>query len=247
MLAIEDNKYSQDLHQLGKRLGKPDAIVVFTAHWVSAVQTVTSTDEPQQTVYDFGGFSPKLYEIKYPARGSVQVANEVTSLLEQSGFMVNTSSHRGLDHGVWVILHHMFPDADIPVVSASVNSMLEPEDQYRIGKALTELKDKNVVIIGSGGTVHNFNTMDLSFEGPEIDAWAEEFDTWLIEHMQKWDTAALFDYRQQGRHAELATPDYEHFLPLFIAMGAGDDKREVHVVHRSYRYKNLSHMIVEFE
>lgn len=245
MLAIEDNSYTRQLQQLGQSLGTPEAIVVFSAHWVSRTLSITSTDEPQKTIYDFGGFPRELYEITYPARGSVKVAEEIAQLFEESGIEVNRNSGRGLDHGVWVILHHMFPEANIPVIAASVNPLLPPEQQYHIGQVLKTLKNRNIVVIGSGGTVHNFGAINFSREN-ESDGWPEEFDSWLIDHMQKWDTAALFDYKRLAPHAQRATPDYEHFLPLFIPMGCGDDSRKANLVHRSYRYGSLSHLIMEF-
>lgn len=244
MLAIEDNAYTRDLSQLGQSLGTPEAIVVFTAHWVSPTLSLSSTDEVQKTIHDFGGFPRELYEVIYPATGSVKVAEELAQLFEANGLPVDRSSH-GLDHGVWVILRHMFPEANIPVIAVSVNPMLRPEQQYQIGKILAALQDRNIVIIGSGGTIHNFRALDWGDQSEPF-AWAEEFDLWLIEHMKKWDTDALFDYKRLAPHAQMATPDYEHFLPVFLAMGAGDDKRTVNVLHRSYRYGSLSHLILQF-
>lgn len=246
MIALEDNEYTRDIRKVGERIGIPDAVVVFTAHWVNRTQSLTRTDDVQKTVHDFGGFPRALFEVQYPAKGSIQAADEVAKLLEASGMDVHTDPNHGLDHGVWVILHHMFPNANIPVVAASVNPLLPPEAQYNIGKALASLKEKNILVIGSGGTIHNFRTLDWSKDHGEADAWAEEFDLWLIEHMQKWDITSLFDYKRRAKYAEFATPDYEHFLPLFIAMGVGDDTRTANVLHRSYRYGNLSHLIMEF-
>ncbi|MGZ4113394.1 MAG: dioxygenase family protein, partial [Tumebacillaceae bacterium] len=109
MLALEDNDYTRDMNKIGQRLGTPDAIVVFTAHWVSRTQSLTATDEVQKTVHDFGGFPRELFEVQYPAKGSVTAADEVTKLLEASGLQVQQDATHGLDHGVWVILRHMFP------------------------------------------------------------------------------------------------------------------------------------------
>ncbi|HEU4964966.1 MAG TPA: class III extradiol ring-cleavage dioxygenase [Bacilli bacterium] len=245
MLAIEDNEYTRALKELGDSLPTPDAIVVFSAHWTSRTLTITSTVDTYRTIYDFGGFPQALYEITYPAKGSVHMADEVVALFQAHGLTVERDNERGLDHGSWVILRHLFPQADIPVVTVSVNPFLPPAEQYRIGQALTTLQEKNIVVIGSGGTVHTFRHLDWS-DPSESYAWAEEFDLWLIEHMKKWDTASLFDYKHLSVHAALATPDYEHFLPLFIAMGAGDEKKQSQVVHRSYRYGSLSHLIMKF-
>jgi 4,5-DOPA dioxygenase extradiol len=245
MLAIEDNEYTRELNELGKQLGKPEAVVIYTAHWLSRTLTVTETDETYRTIYDFGGFPKELFEVVYPAKGSAKIAEEVAGLLEGSGIEVNRDTARGLDHGVWVILRHLFPNADVPVIAVSVNPLLPPEEQYRIGAALTELKKRNVLILGSGGTVHNFAAINFANENA-VTPWAEEFDIWLIEHMKKWDTASLFDYKQRALHAAYATPDYEHFLPLFIAMGSGDDVKQAKALHRSYRYGSLSHVIMQF-
>lgn len=245
LLAIEDNGYTRDLLRVGQSLGTPKAIVVFSAHWVSYKQSLTCTDQSQETIHDFGGFPRELYEITYPARGSVRVSEDVQQLLEQNGFEVILDVHRGLDHGVWVILRHMFPQADIPVIAASVNPTLPPERQYHIGKAISALKDRNIVVIGSGATVHNFRFMQFP-EADKADRWAKEFDDWLIDNILRWDTASLFEYKRLAFHADLAAPDYEHFLPLFIAMGVADSDRKAQVVHQSYRYGSLSHLTVQF-
>ncbi|MBE1443632.1 DODA-type extradiol aromatic ring-opening family dioxygenase [Paenibacillus sp. OAS669] len=246
MLAIQDLPYTRELRQLGERLGKPEAVILFSAHWVSRQQELASTDQVYETIYDFGGFPDELFRVVYPARGSVSIADELHGLFEAAGIPAARNTVRGLDHGSWVVLRHMYPEADVPVIALSVNPLLPPEQQYRIGQALAEFSDqRNVVIIGSGATVHNFRAMD--FGKPEqADSWAKEFDDWLIGRMQDWDTAALFDYLKQGPYAKVATPDYEHFLPVFIAMGAGDTRKKAKLLHQNYQYGSLSHLIVQF-
>ncbi|MBN2909672.1 dioxygenase [Polycladomyces sp. WAk] len=246
LLAVQDIAYTRDLRRLGEKLDRPEAILVFTAHWVSGRLTLTATDEIQDTIHDFGGFPGELYEIAYPAKGSVHVANTVQKLLRDHGIEAVLDAHRGLDHGVWVILRHMYPAADIPVIAASVNPSLPPEEQYRIGAALSSLKKRNILIIASGATVHNFRYMN--FDAPDqTDEWAKQFDDWLIDRMGEWDTDSLFHYRRLAPHALRATPDAEHFLPLYIAMGAGDDNRTARVYHQSYQYGSLSHLILQFD
>jgi 4,5-DOPA dioxygenase extradiol len=246
MLAIQDNTYTQELQRLGKSLGKPEAVIVFTAHWTSRELTVTDTDGAYETIYDFGGFPDALFQVKYPAKGSKAVTAEIQKLLDTAGIPAQSSATRGLDHGVWVLLRHLFPEADVPVVAVSVNPYLPPEQQYRIGQTLAAFREQHdVLIIGSGATVHNFRAMNL--RDPErIDDWAKEFDDWLVEKMQQWDTASLFNYEQLAPYARQATPDYEHFLPLFIAMGSGDVGRKAELVHQSYQYGSLSHLIMRF-
>jgi 4,5-DOPA dioxygenase extradiol len=246
MLAVEENPYTHELQRLGQNLGTPEAVIVFTAHWVSRTLSLTSTDEEYRTIYDFGGFPKELYELTYPAKGSVKIAEEVARIFESAGLAVHRDQRRGLDHGVWVILRHIFPEANIPVISVSVNPLLSPEEQYRIGKVLAALKNRNIVVIASGGTVHNLGAIHFS-AGDEPVAWAEEFDIWLIERIRAWDTAALFDYKRVAPHARIAAPDDEHFLPLFIAMGVGDDSKTAKLLHRSYQYGSLSHVILQFD
>ncbi|MDN4594228.1 DODA-type extradiol aromatic ring-opening family dioxygenase [Polycladomyces subterraneus] len=245
LLAVQDISYTRDLRRLGEQLDQPEAILVFSAHWVSGTLTFTATDEVQDTIHDFGGFPRELYEITYPAKGSVNVAQEVQKLLRDHGIEAVLNAHRGLDHGVWVILRHMYPAADIPVIAASVNPSLSPEEQYRIGAALSSLKKRNILIIASGATVHNFRYMNF-YEQDHTDEWAKEFDDWLIDRILEWDTVSLFDYQRLAPYALRATPDAEHFLPLFIAMGAGDDSRTARVYHQSYQYGSLSHLILQF-
>ncbi len=243
-LALEDNAYTNDLHTLAERYGKPTAVVLFTAHWESSVTTISSRDSTYDTIYDFGGFQPELYAMKYPAQGSTAVAAEVERLLQQSDIDCRRDEERGLDHGAWVVLHHVLPDADVPVVQLSVNPHLQPEEHYVIGRALAPLKEKGVWIVGSGGTVHNLRMINWDAEQPE--SWAAAFDEWLLERTKSWDVDALFDYRSQAPHAQQAVPTAEHFVPYFIAMGSGDQERKPQVLHRSYGYGTLSHMVVQF-
>ncbi|MFH5186825.1 DODA-type extradiol aromatic ring-opening family dioxygenase [Paenibacillus sp. TAB 01] len=245
MLAIQDIPYTQELNKLGASLGKPEAVVVFTAHWAARELSVTSTDAVYETIYDFGGFPDELYRVVYPARGSKKLADEVIGLFAAAGLAARPEEKRGLDHGVWVLLRHLFPEADVPVIAVSVNPLLPPEQQYKIGQALAPLLERNIVVIGSGATIHNFREMNFHAEN-RADDWAKEFDDWLIEHMQSWDTASLFGYKQLAPHAVRATPDYEHFLPLFLAMGAGDARRRMELLTQIYLYGSLSHLIVKF-
>ncbi|MNI63350.1 LigB family dioxygenase [compost metagenome] len=145
---------------------------------------------------------------------------------------------RGLDHGAWAILKLIYPQADIPVIALSVNRYLSNEQQYQIGAALAELREQDVLIIGSGGSVHNLRK--VNWRGGSIDDWALAFDSWIQNKLENWDTEALFNYREQAPHAGEAVPTSEHFIPLLIAMGAGDKHRQAKLLHRSYQMGNLS-------
>ncbi|MFC0561213.1 DODA-type extradiol aromatic ring-opening family dioxygenase [Halalkalibacter alkalisediminis] len=246
LLAIEDNEYTQFLSQLGKQLPKPKAIVLFSAHWESNVQQVSSIDE-YSTIYDFGAFSEELFRIQYPAKGSAEVTKEIQKLFKQHDVSFAIDGSRGLDHGAWVVLRLLYPNADIPVVSMSINRHLSPEEQYQVGKTLACLREKDVLVIGSGGTVHNLRALNWSDNG-EVDDWALEFDEWLATRLENWDVESLFNYSSQAPGAQLAVPPYgnEHFVPLFYAMGAADNEKSANLLHRSYRYGNLSHSVWQF-
>lgn len=154
MLAIEQTDYTSFLEQLGKSI-RPKAVVIITAHWEAQTLTISSMDDVYDTIYDFGGFPPELYMVKYPAHGSVELANKLEKLYEQKGIDVQTDRVRGLDHGSWTLLHRMYPEADIPVVQISVNPYLSPKAQYAIGEVLRGLGEQDILVIGSGVTVHN--------------------------------------------------------------------------------------------
>ncbi|MBP3040083.1 dioxygenase [Bacillaceae bacterium Marseille-Q3522] len=247
LIAIEENEYTQFLNRLGEILPRPKAIVLFSAHWESSVQKVSEINQ-YQTIYDFGGFPEELYRIEYPAKGNKDIAQEITELFTQQGVPYETDRKRGLDHGAWVVLRLLYPNADIPVISMSVNPHLTPEEQYKIGKSLSVLREKDVLIIGSGGTVHNLRALKMVQDDGEIDHWALEFDKWLEQHLNSWDLESLYQYRSLAPGADLAVPRYgiEHFIPIFYAMGAADNGQKATLMHRSYRYGNLSHSVWQF-
>lgn len=249
MLAIEDTEYSRFLENLGKRV-RPKAIVIFTAHWETHTLTISSRDDVYETIYDFGGFPDELYAVKYPAKGSRDVAAFVSERMQKQGIPVALDSTRGLDHGSWTLLHRLYPAADLPVVQVSVNPNLPPSEQYRIGQALQDLGIQDILVIGSGVTVHNLRI--LKWGQTTAEPWAIEFDDWLIEQLESGDLDALFDYEKRAPHARLAVPRAEHFVPFFLAMGAGGSSgadgssSAPSILHRSYDLGTLSYLCLEF-
>lgn len=242
-LAVQQNEYSQFLSNLGKRY-KPTAIVIFSAHWESEILSITYTDDVLDTVYDYYGFPEEMYQIKYPAKGSTEVARVLEKRFMSAGIKTRREERRGLDHGTWVALRHMYPQADIPIIQLSVNPFLSPKEQYNIGKALQGLGEEDILVMGSGTTVHNFNWMFPHAKEPVKEA--VEFDNWVINMVQKWELTSLDQYRQLAPYAHLAVPRPEHFVPLFIAMGSGDKNRTPKVLNQTYEFGSMSNLCMEF-
>ncbi|MFD1953636.1 DODA-type extradiol aromatic ring-opening family dioxygenase [Paenibacillus thailandensis] len=243
MLAIEENEYSAFLRETGASL-HPGAIVIFTAHWETEDVTVTFTDGVYETIYDFYGFPDELYRVRYPARGSKEVASLVKSMLETNGIPVRFDGTRGLDHGSWTLLKHLFPNADIPVVQVSVNPYRSVEAHYEIGKALRGLSENNILVIGSGVTVHNLRIIKWGQEEPE--PWAVQFDDWLIDAMSRGELSALFQYDTLAPFAGHAVPRAEHFVPLYVALGSAQPNAKPEVIFRGYQAGTLSYLCLRF-
>lgn len=161
MIAIEDSEYTRFLRRLASLFGKPRAIVIFSAHWESALQKVSHPRMQHSVLYDFRGFPDALYQIQYRAIGDRVVERQIQGLLEEAGVGVETDDTRGLDHGVWTILSRIYPDADIPIIAMSVNPQWSPRQQFDVGRALSGLRRQDVFFIGSGVTVHNFKLFAL--------------------------------------------------------------------------------------
>jgi 4,5-DOPA dioxygenase extradiol len=236
-IAIEHSRYTLFLRTLAQRLPKPKAIVLFSAHWESRIQQIGSAAR-YATLHDFFGYPEALYQIEYPAKGSIDLVMEIRELLSQEGVAIELDDSRGLDHGAWSILKLMYPDADVPIVTMSVNPALVPEEQYRIGRALASLRAKDVLIVGSGGTVHNVKK--LTWDSHEAADWAIAFDEWLAEQLETWNMEAMNYYPVLAPHARDAVPTSEHLAPLLIAMGAADQGKKSRLLHREYQLGSLS-------
>jgi len=243
MLAIQDNEYTAFLATLGQR--NPKFIIIFTAHWESEVTAISSIKGTYDMIYDCYGFPEALYQVKYPAKGSVELAEKIQQALQKNGVKSKLDTKRGLDHGSWSLLSKVFPKADVPVVQMSVNPFLAPKAQLEIGKALRDL-DEEVLIIGSGVTVHNLRKLDRAKPKGEATKWAAEFDDWLVEQVKKKDYAALENYASKAPYANDAVPRPEHFVPLLITLGASDPSKEAKVLYRDYEVGNLSYLSFEF-
>jgi 4,5-DOPA dioxygenase extradiol len=247
MLAIQESPAHHFLSSLGKTLPRPKAILVASAHWESVGGPVVSFAEKPETIHDFGGFPRALFEIQYPAPGAPDVAAQAANLLQQEGFEVKKSDVRGLDHGAWVPLRLMYPQADVPVAQISVLRNASPADHVRIGRALSELREEGVLVIGSGSLTHNL----YEFRGHAIDAsiplWVSDFVAWMKERLEENDAASLLNYREKAPSAARNHPTEEHLLPLFVAMGAAAGLAKASRLHTSYEYGVLAMDIYAFD
>ena len=220
MLALEPGASGPALARLAAQMPKPRAIVIVSAHWESNELLVSGNPQPE-TWHDFGGFPKALFEVQYPAPGDPQLAAEVVELLKAAELPARIDAKRPFDHGVWVPLSLMYPQADIPVVQVSLPTRGGPALQTRVGHALASLREHGVLLIGSGSITHNLRELDWH-AGPEsVEPWAKSFRDWMIEKLAANDEAALHDYRQQAPNAVRNHPSDEHLLPLYFARGAG--------------------------
>lgn len=245
MIVIEKNPYVDFLASLHKTFKKPEAIVIFSAHWEESVQTISTVDK-YSTIYDFYGFPKEMYKLTYPAKGNPALSKEIHELFKENGIKSVFDEKRGLDHGAWTILKIMFPNLDIPVVSLSVNPNSSPEELYKIGSSLAPLREKGVLVIGSGVTVHNLGKVSFHDKNA-ADKWAVAFDDWLVKNIKEWNTSELFQYRKKAPHAKEAVPTPEHFIPLILAMGAGANTKQTSVINKHYEYGSLSYLCFRFD
>jgi 4,5-DOPA dioxygenase extradiol len=226
MNAVEATASSRDWAALGRSLGKPRAVLVASAHWETSVPMLTGSRKPE-TIHDFGGFPEVLYGIRYPAPGAPEVAAEAVTLLKEAGIAAGVDGCRGLDHGAWVPLRWMYPDADVPVVEISLQPSLGTARHVELGRALSSLAEQGVLIVGSGHLTHNLRDWMSNPRRQEPLRYAQAFADWIGERLDARDTGALIAYRETGPEAARAHPSEEHFLPLLFAWGAADPEANV--------------------
>jgi 4,5-DOPA dioxygenase extradiol len=203
---------------LGRRLGKPKAILISSAHWETNMPMLTGSARPE-TIHDFYNFPEPLYRLRYPAPGAPGLAQRAQGLLKEAGFTAALDGLRGLDHGAWAPLLYAYPDAEVPVVQLSVQPALGPRHHLALGRALRKLADDDVLVIGSGHLTHNLRDLDRSAAAAPA-PYATEFQSWVKAQIEKRDFDALVNYRSLSPHGARAHPTDEHFLPLFVALGA---------------------------
>lgn len=220
MHALEPGAAGEAWRALGSRLGKPKAIVIASAHWETNLPMLTGNEKPE-TIHDFYNFPEPLYRLRYPVAGSPQVAQKAQALLKSAGFTAAIDGCRGLDHGAWSPLLYMYPDADVPVVELAVQPPLGPRHHIAVGRSLKSLAEEGVLIIGSGHMTHNLR--DWARGAGQPAPYAREFQAWVKEKIEQHDLESLADYRSAAPGGARSHPTDEHFLPLFVALGAAPE------------------------
>jgi len=220
---VDDALWVAELAAWAKALPRPKAVLMVSAHWENAPLTMGATQTGVPLVYDFGGFPERYYRVQYRSPGAPQLAADVRKLLSDQ--KVADEPDRGLDHGAYVPLTVMYPDADVPVLQISMPS-LDPEELFAIGRRLRPLRDQGVLVIGSGFLTHGLPFLrDFRLDAPPPD-WSMEFDAWAHEALEHGDIDELSDFRHRAPAVRYAHPRTEHLAPLFVTLGAGDSTGE---------------------
>ncbi len=229
--ALRPGAAGAALTAMAGSLSLPRAIVIVSAHWDTALPTVGFAERPE-TIYDFWGFPDELYQIRYPATGCREASDEVAAAIKATGLPVVADAQHGLDHGAWVPLRLMFPDAEVPVIPLSIQSRGGPEQAYKLGQALAPLAAKGFLVIASGNVTHNLRDYQMAARsGGQTPAYVREFSDWLAKRLAERDIPALLDYRHQAPGGVQAHPSDEHLLPLYVALGAGGENAQAKRFH----------------
>jgi 4,5-DOPA dioxygenase extradiol len=221
MHALQAGPAGETWKALGRRLPKPRAILISSAHWETELPMLTGSPKPE-TIHDFYNFPEPLYRLRYPAPGAPELAQRAQALLKSAGIGASIDGGRGLDHGAWTPLLYAYPEHDVPVVQISVQPALGPRHHLQLGTILRPLSEEGVLIIGSGHMTHNLR--DWSRGAGKAQPYAREFAEWVRQKLEQHDFDALADYRSRSPHGERAHPTDEHFLPLFFALGAAPER-----------------------
>jgi len=226
MNAIEENEFTKNFNKMANEIEKPKAIICISAHWFIEGTKITAMEKPK-TIHDFGGFPEELYKIEYGADGDIELAKEVQKLLHP--IKADLDTNWGLDHGTWSVLRHMYPNADIPVIQISIDYTKPAQYHFNLAKKLSSLREKGVLIIGSGDIVHNLNEID--FENIETYDfgydWARRVQKNINENILSGNFESLINYEKQGDDFKLAVPTPDHYLPLIYILGLKENNEKI--------------------
>ncbi|MGH2643361.1 MAG: 4,5-DOPA dioxygenase extradiol [Chitinophagaceae bacterium] len=226
MNAIEENEFVKGFRSIAKEIPKPNAILCISAHWETRGTFVTAMEKPS-TIHDFGGFPKELFEVQYPAPGNPELAKETKSLIKKTD--VGLDDKWGLDHGAWSVIKHMYPKADIPVIEMSLDYQQAPQFHYELAKELKSLREKGVLIIGSGNMVHNLKMVawDKLNEDEYGYDWAIEASEKMKKFILDGEHKQLINFRSQGKLFDLAIPTPEHYLPLLYSLALKEENEKL--------------------
>ena len=235
-IALSTNATTQCWQALGKQLPTPKAILVLSAHWTTQQPIISNASQPE-TIYDFGGFPNALYQLTYPAQGAPELAQDIQALLQTQGINAQLEA-RGLDHGAWIPLLAMYPDATIPVLQLSIQPHLEVAWHIKLGQSLSYLREQGVLILGSGAVTHNFAW--LKPHSSQAFTPAQQFADWLGHTLVQRDTQSLYEYRNLAPYGQAAHPTDEHLLPLMAIYGASQADDQLTRYTPEYTYAALA-------
>ena len=249
--AVADTEAAAFLRSAAADLPRPRAIVVVSAHFEVSGGVAVTGDANPDTIHDFGGFQRELYEKRYPAPGDPALAKDIAESLVSQGFHSQAISNHGFDHGVWVPLILMYPDADIPVIAVSVDPRQSADYHYKLGQALAGLTHQGILVIGSGSFTHNlreaFVNLRQGMRDTDVPEWVSSFTGWMSDKLEANDVGALLDYRAQAPNAERNHPTDEHLVPLYSALGAAGLTAKATRLHASDEYGVLNMAMWRFD
>ena len=242
MYAIESNIYSQAWEQLGKSLPKPKAILAISAHWLTEGTSVTAMEYPE-TIHDFGGFPQKLFDVQYPAPGSIGLAKRVKELVTSRNIELDHQDW-GLDHGTWAVLKSVYPNADVPVVQLSLDMRLSSKEHYELAKELKGLREEGILIAASGNVVHNLRLVD--FSGNQLYPWATRFNDFFKTELLAGRHDALINPELFGEDALISNPTWEHYWPALYALGLQDSEDAIEIITDGIDIGSISMLSFKF-
>lgn len=241
MNALYDNSFTQSLNNVGAELKKDfqiNAILVVSAHWLTN-GTYVNIQETPEIIYDFSGFPDDLYKVKYPVAGSPKFAEETAKLSSN----ILTSSDWGIDHGSWTILKHIFPQADVPVFQLSIDYYKPLQYHFDLARQLKSLREKGVLIVGSGNIVHNLR---LSFQSVRTHGeeyvldWAKDFDAWIKNKIDLREFNSVINYESSGEMGKLSVPTVDHYVPMIYSLALSDKNESIIYIHEEVTFGAMS-------
>lgn len=239
--AIEENDFTRNWVKIAKEIPKPEAILAISAHWYTKGSSITDEEHPKM-VYDMYGFPDELYRVVYKAKGSPELAHLTKDLIRRN---VRIDNGWGYDHGTWSVLSKMYPKADIPVVQLSVDNSASAETHFQLGKEISALREKGVLILGSGNVVHNLSKISWGMAGGH--PWAVDFDDYIKNKIIEKQYQDVINYRAAGKSSESAFPTPEHFYPLLYVLGASKEDDRLSILNDSCTMGSLSMTCYLFE